>query len=294
MGYNNVMDDMITLPEILPAYDDGIFKAIFTRHESEPALIDIIETFTGLSVKEITVKNSERTIQNADDKRIRFDINCITKDGKMIDIEMQASAMEGDNIDNAHAGIRERSLYYEAMLHSSQPRPKDYSAQLMSIQLTICNYNVFPDDKLIRHFVFTDEYGNELSKSMSIIFVELPKLDVNKPIENMTDLEEWALYLRYSNNVKYQNYIETLKERKEVFRMAYETQVTVSQDDIAKAWYMSRLKYELDESHNQSMIRKGAIKQVARNLIKLHTPIQTISQATGLSESELRAIQEQL
>jgi hypothetical protein len=32
-------ENKISLPEILPAYDDGIFKAIFTRPETEPALI---------------------------------------------------------------------------------------------------------------------------------------------------------------------------------------------------------------------------------------------------------------
>jgi hypothetical protein len=30
-------ENNFSLPEILPAYDDGIFKAIFTRPESEPA-----------------------------------------------------------------------------------------------------------------------------------------------------------------------------------------------------------------------------------------------------------------
>jgi hypothetical protein len=34
--------DNYQLPELLPAYDDGIFKAIFTRPESKIALIDII------------------------------------------------------------------------------------------------------------------------------------------------------------------------------------------------------------------------------------------------------------
>jgi predicted transposase/invertase (TIGR01784 family) len=298
------MDDMniTALPEILPAYDDGIFKAIFTRPETEPALIDIIKTFTGIDVASVTIKNSERTIQNAEDKRVRFDILCTTPSGEMIDIEMQASAMPGDNSDNTHINIRERSVFYEAMLHSSQPRPTAYVKQCRSIQLMICNYNIFPDENIIRRFYFTDENGNVLSKSMGIIFVELPKLDYKKPIESMNDLEEWAFYLRYSNIPKYKPAIETLKQEKEIFRMAYETQEFVSQDLSERAYYMSRLKYELDiesgiytarEQGIEQGMQQGAKQntiQIARKMLSLNTPVDFIMQTTGLSETELRAL----
>jgi predicted transposase/invertase (TIGR01784 family) len=85
--------------------------------------------------------------------------------------------------------------------------------------------------------------------------------------------------------------------------MAYETQVTVSQDDIEKAWFMSRLKYKLDESHNRSVwIKQGisqgisqgssqALYKVAKQLFAKNMTIDFISDTTGLSESELRAIQ---
>jgi predicted transposase/invertase (TIGR01784 family) len=81
--------------------------------------------------------------------------------------------------------------------------------------------------------------------------------------------------------------------------MAYETQVTVSQDDIAKAWYMSRLKYELDQAHSRSVWIKQGISQgisqgiykVAKKLYAKDMPIDFINDTTGLSEAELRAIQ---
>jgi predicted transposase/invertase (TIGR01784 family) len=295
-------DNNFVLPEILPAYDDGIFKAIFTRRESEPALIDIIKTFTGIEVASVSIKNSERTIQNAEDKRVRFDILCTAQSGEMIDIEMQASAMEGDNSENTHVSIRERSVFYEAMLHSAQPRPNNYSEQCRSIQLMICNYNIFPDENIIRRFYFTDEQGNILSKSMGIIFVELPKLDYKKPVDTMNDLEEWAFYLRYSDNPKFRSVIETLKQEKEVFRMAYETQAMVSQDLSERAYYMSRLKFELDEQHNRSMAKKigmqegikegihQGIAQMAKNMLSLNIPFELVMKTTGLSESELRSL----
>jgi predicted transposase/invertase (TIGR01784 family) len=279
-------NDILALPDILPAYDDGIFKAIFTRPESEPALIDIIKTFTGIDVTSVTIKNNERTIQNAEDKRIRFDILCTTANDEMIDIEMQASAMEGDNADNSHISIRERSVFYEAMLHSSQMRPIAYSEQCRSIQLMICNYNIFPDEHIIRRFYFTDEHCNILSRSMGIIFVELPKLDYKKPVETMNDLEEWAFYLRYSDNPKYKSEIDALKKEKEVFRMAYETQELVSQDLGERAYYMSRLKFELDMENKMNT----KIHQIARNLLSSNVPADVIIKSTGITESELRSL----
>ncbi|MDR0904065.1 MAG: Rpn family recombination-promoting nuclease/putative transposase [Ruminococcus sp.] len=299
--------------KILPAYDDGVFKAIFTKPESKVALLDIIRAFTGIPVIDAEVKNNERSIENVGDKHIRFDINCKTSDGKLIDIEMQASSMSGDSINNAHEAIRERSVYYEAMLHSSQERPRLYKDQVQSIQLMICNYTVFPDDNILRRFYFTDETGNILSKSMCIIFAELTKIDVNKPIHDMTDLEEWAFYLRYSNNPKYQKAIETLRGEKEAFRMAYNTQIHVSQDEKAQAYYMSRLKYELDEQNRintwerekQETFRKAldlgrnegrneGIKTekftTAYEMLSDGVPIIKITKYTGLTESEIESL----
>ncbi|MDR0947744.1 MAG: Rpn family recombination-promoting nuclease/putative transposase [Ruminococcus sp.] len=288
----------ILLPEILPAYEDGIFKAIFTRPESEVALIDIIRTFTGVKAKSIVIKNNERTIQNADDKRIRFDISCTAENGELIDIEMQASAMDGDSSLNSHRSIKERAVFYEAMLHSSQIRPKSYDEQKKSIQLMICNYNIFPDDKIIRRFNFKDQDGNILSDSMNIIFAELSKLDVSKPLENMDDLEEWAFYLRYSGNPKYKELIESLKMQKEAFRMAYETQNIVSHDQFERARYMSRLKFELDQEHNQHIWERQGIQigeyqkalAIAKSLRLMNLPTEMIIKATGLTEEEIQNI----
>jgi hypothetical protein len=122
---------------------------------------------------------------------------------------------------------------------------------------------------------------------MGIIFVELSKLDYKKSVESMSDLEEWAFYLRYSDNPKYRNIIETLKSEKEVFRMAYETQEIISQDLDERAYYMSRLKYELDMDNKLNT----KIYQIARNLISLSVPIDVVIKSTGLSEKELNTIQ---
>jgi predicted transposase/invertase (TIGR01784 family) len=128
--------------------------------------------------------------------------------------------------------------------------------------------------------------------------VELPKLDYKKPIESMNDLEEWAFYLRYSNIPKYKPAIETLKQEKEIFRMAYETQEFVSQDLSERAYYMSRLKYELDIESGIYTAREQGLEQgaqqktiqIARKMLSLNTPIDFITQTTGLTETELRSL----
>jgi flagellar biosynthesis/type III secretory pathway protein FliH len=132
----------------------------------------------------------------------------------------------------------------------------------------------------------------------------------------MSDLEEWAFYLRYSNIPKYKPAIETLKQEKEIFRMAYETQEFVSQDLSERAYYMSRLKYELDiesgiytareqgleQGMKQGMqqgMKQGmqqgieqGITQTARNMLSLNAPIDFIIKATGLTETEVQRLAE--
>jgi predicted transposase/invertase (TIGR01784 family) len=137
---------------------------------------------------------------------------------------------------------------------------------------------------------------------MGIIFLELPKIDVKKPIETMSDLEEWAFYLKYSNDPRYRSSINTLKKEKEAFRMAYDTQSYLSNDLSARAYFLSRLKYELDASNDyyigmeqglQQGVQQGENKIkyiVVRNLVADNLPMPRIIQYTGLTEDEINSI----
>jgi hypothetical protein len=83
-------------------------------------------------------------------------------------------------------------------------------------------------------------------------------------------------------------------ECKGTFSEEQEREVIVTEEDIAKAWEMSRLKYELDESHKHSVWKKQGRKLaniiVTKRLAEMDKPIDFISEVIELPESEIRAI----
>jgi hypothetical protein len=86
---------------------------------------------------------------------------------------------------------------------------------------------------------------------------------------------------------------DTMEHKETIFK-EQEREVTVTEEDIAKAWEMSRLKYELDESHKHSVWikqgRKLANIIVTKRLAEMDKPIDFISKVIELPESEIRAI----
>jgi predicted transposase/invertase (TIGR01784 family) len=262
MQYNEPM-----VPELLPPYEDGVFKTLLIRDDAKPILRDIVESYLRISVTNVVVRNVELPISDINEKRERFDVNCTVDDGSQIDIEMQADQMSGDSLSTHHKIVKSRAIYHLCDLHSSQfGRNVRYDNLMRSFQITFCGYSVFPKRKdFVSRFSFRDECGNELSDSVGIIFVELTKLDevIKKPVKKMTGEEAWAAFFAYASDPKYKDLIGKLVvERKEI-DMAREILQNISQDEIERARFRSRRMFEMD------------------------MPIDDISKATGLTPDEI-------
>ena len=88
---------MVFLPmnlNILPAYDDRIFKLILTSPEGKPVLMDLISSTISRPVTDVVVRNNELPANDTEEKAERLDVNCKIDDGTQIDLEMQASRIE--------------------------------------------------------------------------------------------------------------------------------------------------------------------------------------------------------
>jgi predicted transposase/invertase (TIGR01784 family) len=172
------MNDEILIPTILPAYDDGVFKAILTHPDAGPVLRDAVSSVLLVPVRDVEIRNIEPPITDISDKREKFDVNCKTDSGEQTEIEMQADPMEGDSSDNRHEIIRSRTIYNLCDLHSSQPgRGTRYDKLMRSFQVTFCGYTVFAGrEDFVNRFGLRNEAGEELSGAVGVIFVELTKL----------------------------------------------------------------------------------------------------------------------
>ena len=250
-------------PKILPAYEDGVFKSIFTRPENKLSLADIISSFTGIPVEDVTVRGSELPIKDIGVKREIFDINCTATDGKsQFAIEMQADPMERDNAKNEHANVRCRSVYCLADLHSNQAgRGLDYSGFAKSYQITISNYSPFKERHgLLEEFLLRNERGLVLADAIRAIFVDLSLVNeiVKKPVRDMTAAEMWAIFIAKASEPEYYGLLNEIIENKEAILMVQESLNSISMDENERARYRSRRIWELDREHEQAVWRQDA------------------------------------
>jgi hypothetical protein len=92
-----------------------------TSPELQPGLADIIASIVGQPVREVTVRNNELPTDDMDDKQERLDVNCVTDDGRQVNLEMQASRM-AELPGGQHENLKNKSVYYLCDLFSTQMR----------------------------------------------------------------------------------------------------------------------------------------------------------------------------
>jgi predicted transposase/invertase (TIGR01784 family) len=250
--------------EILPPCDDRVFKLILTAPEAKPALMNLVPAVIRRPVNDVFVRNNELPLGDTGEKAQRLDLNCVTDDGSQIDIEMQASRIEEKEGD--HKNLIGKSIYYLCDLHSSQTsKGKSYDELARSYQITFCGYTVFPSRTgFISPCSMRHDMDNELiSDAIHMVFVELSKLNdlLKKPVEQMTDLEMWAVFLRYAELPDYRDIVNRIIESKEALSVASELLMSISQDERERAIFRSRRMYQSDlESNMLTAMREGRRK----------------------------------
>ena len=294
------------VPDLLPPSEDGVFRTLLTHPEAKPILRDVVESFLHFPVTKVEVRNVEQPISEINEKRERFDVNCLIDDGSQADVEMQSDAMKGDSQRSDHKIIKSRAVFNLCDLHSGQAgRGVRFDKMLRSFQMTFCGYTVFPERKnFMSRFSFRDENGAELSDAVGIIFVELTKLNdvIAKPVETMTREEQWSAFFAFGGEQKHRELITRLMTVKEEIKMAVELLQTISKDENERARFRSRRMFQMDMDHNLIAARdegrdEGRIEgrdeeklAIARSLKKLDIPIDKIISATGLSRKEVEGL----
>jgi predicted transposase/invertase (TIGR01784 family) len=291
--------------DILPPYDDRIFKAFLTMPGSEPALKFIASAIINRPVVNVLVRNSELPVTDMDEKAERFDVNCLVDDDTQADIEMQSSRMKEKQ--NNHSNLIARSIYNLCDLHSSQSsKGKPYDELTRTYQVMFCGYTVFPEkegftNSFTNSFSMRHDTSNELlHDAIHIIFIELTKLTevMKKPVEQMTDMEKFSVFLRYAGNPEYREIVNKVIETKEGLSVAGELLMSISKDERERAIFRSRRIYQADLESNMITAEKIGRNEgrnersieIARNLIRRNRPIDEIIDDTGLTRAEIEML----
>jgi predicted transposase/invertase (TIGR01784 family) len=276
---------------------DNVFKAVFTRDNpaSKLALSKLVSALIGRNVSAITVAANEPPIHNLRDRRIRFDINCKADNGELINVEMSMDPKPYEPV---------RLEFYAGKLFTGQDimgTDKSYDDLQHAYQIAIlAKKRFFPDEDFFHVFEYYDPKRRvSLNGRSRIITLELSKLEkvAEKPTEEMSVQEYWAVYLEYLTEKEKRRKINEIMEMEEGIAMASEVLMTISKDEIERMRLMSEYKYQLDtqsalvhakrEGRAEGLaegLEKGRVEklEIAMNLVKMGLSVETIVSATGL------------
>ena len=293
--------------DILPPSDDRVFKLILASEESKPILIDLISSIIKRPVVDVQVRNSEIPPEDTQEKAERLDVNCLIDDNSQIDLEVQASRIQ-EASDGKHQNLKGKSIYYLCDLHSSQPSKglRRYDRLAQTYQVTFCSYTVFPErTAYVNSFSMRHDEDNELlSDAIHVIYVELSKLQeiMKKSVEDMTDLEKWAVFFRYASEPTHRETVNEIIASKEALQMAGERLMSISQDERERAVFRSRRMYQTDLQSDLATAedrgraegiaegRAAGIIEIARNALQMGMTIDDIAKLTGLAHDEIKRL----
>ena len=297
--------------------NDFAFKYVFGEDckEANDALKSLLTVFLERKVNSVVVKNSEIVKDYSKMKSPRLDLLVEFDDRTMVDLEMQLRQTK-DNLPI-------RFSYYLARLHGSQQLEGKYYKQLKeTIVLVFFNVNIIENDKMCNTFTLRNEEGlsfvEESQDRMKLMTIEMPKVDLNKPLEDMNEQEKMIYYFLNCHKGMDDSKIKVMIEKDGVIQMLEKRVETISDDgwkkiieDFQKLHENEErmeLQLELEEAHkqvedankqvedankqveeaNKQVEQKNQeIKQMIQLMLANGMSLELISKSLSKSESEI-------
>ena len=158
---------------------DSTFKALFTQptEESRGALKSFLEAATEQKIKTWKLTANDAPVEFGGQRGVSYDIACEFDNGLSADIEMQAFNQKYDYGKRAEYQVARLETTYLKKGASWEQAPKVY-------QITVLDFiyesksDVTKDSSSplpISRYAMRTKDGKELTNSLNIIFIELPK-----------------------------------------------------------------------------------------------------------------------
>ena len=226
--------------------NDFAFKYVFGEDckEANDALKSLLTVFLERNVNHVVVKNSEMVKDYSKMKSPRLDLLVEFDDQTTVDLEMQLRQTK-DNLPI-------RFSYYLARLHGSQELEGKYYGELKeTIVLVFFNVNLIDNNRMCNTFTLKNEDGlsfvEETEDRMKIRTVEMAKLDVNKPLEDMNEQEKMIYYFLNCHKGLDDSKIKVMIESDGVIQMLEKRVETISDDGWKKIIEDFRKLHENEE-----------------------------------------------
>lgn len=268
---------------------DTNFKAIFTQNtkDSKIALKSFLSAAIGQEVRDVTVIENENPKEFNFQHGLRYDINCVFKDGTSAQIEMQGQEDEYD--------YGKRAEYYLSRLVSSAINIGDDWEKLpKAYQISVLNFKYDKStDEAVHHYIMCDKKDDaKLSGTLNVIFLELPKIpEISdfKNIENLPSIIKWCKFLQEADNPQKQDLINELTKSEVGIMSAETTLKEISMDRwrwIIQGQIEGRERDELT-AQNIAKRRKKEIEALEKKLSVTNTMLSDAESKLTDTESKL-------
>ena len=199
--------------------------------EANDALKSLLTVFLERKVNSVVVKNLEIVKDYSKMKSPRLDLLVEFNDRTMVDLEMQ--------LRQTKYNLPIRFSYYLARLHGSQELEGKYYGELKeTIVLVFFNVNIIENDKMCNTFTLRNKEGlsfvEESQDRMKLRTIEMAKLDVNKPLEDMNEQEKMIYYFLNCHKRLDDSKIKVMIEKDGVIQMLEKRVETISDDGWKK------------------------------------------------------------
>ncbi|RGJ69237.1 hypothetical protein DXD51_07225 [Eubacterium sp. TM05-53] len=277
--------------------NDFAFKYVFGEDckEANDALKSLITVFLERKVNSVVVKNSEIVKDYSKMKSPRLDLLVEFDDRTMVDLEMQLRQTK-DNLPI-------RFSYYLARLHGSQQLEGKYYKQLKeTIVLVFFNVNIIENDKMCNTFTLRNEEGlsfvEESQDRMKLRTVEMAKLDLYKPLEDMNEQEKMIYYFLNCHKGLDDSKIKVMIEKDGVIQMLEKRVETISDDgwkkiieDFQKLHENEErmeLQLELEEAHKQVEEAQKAKEEVEKKFEEANKQTELETKRADAAEKKIQ------
>ena len=241
--------------------NDFAFKYVFGEDckEANDALKSLLTVFLERKVNYVVVKNSEIVKDYSKMKSPRLDLLVEFDDQTTVDLEMQLRQTK-DNLPI-------RFSYYLARLHGSQELEGKYYGELKeTIVLVFFNVNLIDNHRMCNTFTLRNEEGlsfvEESQDRMKLRTVEMAKLDINKPLEDMNEQEKMVYYFLNCHKGMDDSKIKVMIESDGVIQMLEKRVETISDDGWKKIIEDFQKLHENEERMERQLELEEAQKQV--------------------------------
>ena len=240
--------------------NDFAFKYVFGEDckEANDALKSLLTVFLERKVNYVVVKNSEMVKDYSKMKSSRLDLLVEFDDQTTVDLEMQLRQTK-DNLPI-------RFSYYLARLHGSQELEGKYYGELKeTIVLVFFNVNLIDNNRMCNTFTLRNEEGlsfvEESQDRMKIRTVEMAKLNIHKPLEDMNEQEKMIYYFLNCHKGMDDSKIKVMIESDGVIQMLEKRVETISDDGWKKIIEDFQKLHENEERMERQLELEEAQKQ---------------------------------